>query len=104
MNRKGIAKRNKFIIADYESGMRIVDIADKHGYEKSNVCCVLKKAGVWIKGRDGNRKRGMAKPKQSGYYTISGLSIPPYIKALYYSKNIITTECILPTRIYRGVI
>jgi len=97
--------RKKLIIADYQSGMRITDVAGKHEFAVSNISRILKEAGVWVRGRDGNRKRNMlkkAKTKGSPQFTLSGLHIKPYIRALYDPKNIITTECLSHTVTFRG--
>ena len=97
MLQKDREARNKLILDDYKAGMRIYDIADKYSFASGNVLRLLKRAGVWIRGRDGNRKRNMLKRVKLRQFTLSGISIKPYIRALYDPKNIITKECLFLT-------
>ena len=101
MLQKDREARKKLIIADYQSGMRITDIAEKYEFAKSNIARILKEAGVWIRGRDGNKKRDMLKKTKKGLFTLSGLHIKPYIRGLYDPKNIITIECLSHTVTFR---
>ena len=105
MNRKGIAKRNKLIIEDYGAGMLMNDIAQKYKTKKGTIAVMLKKAGIWIRGRDINQKGNPMQRQTIETLTLSdGTEVPKYIKALYDPKNIITTECLSRTVTYRSVI
>jgi len=89
--------RNKLIIADYETGLRISDVAEKYKFAKSNIARILKEADVWVRGRDGHRKRETYNTRKKPVpkcYSLSGKHIEPHIRALYDPKNIITKECL----------